>query len=192
MAASVALLGRRVSNVEPLTAPLQTMDNNVPSPGISERRYELLATCAAISWYWVTYNWRSSSSPKIFVLSLLFLPIIIFVHIAYRQDPGNRFRLLIVINVYVHEMNNMLAIMKLWESQSREEDDFENLEDTTARLCRFLKATESMDLMSKIVELKGFSGELNSSTQLLLQSSLQRTLDWLQARSFNLLGVSVS
>ena len=203
MAASASFPRRRESIVEPLTPPQQTMDDNPLSPGILPRNVEL-AIPLTVFFLFVplavdsTLFWSPKSVIKMLLLSFaISFSITTLVRLNYRRKPIVASRLWAVTDLYVREMNNLLSIMKLWESQSCEKvDNFGNNENTIARLSSFLNAMESLDLMNKIYELKGLSRHLNLVTKHLIRSPLHNTLElittWSRIGSFYLLQVLVS
>ena len=100
------------------------------------------------------------------------------IRLYYRQKPGIASRLQAVIDINVREMDNLLALMKLWESRSRQKVDGHSTgEDTMTRLRSFLKAMESLDLTNKIYELEGLSSHLNIVTKRLIRSQVIAAMD---------------
>ena len=107
--------------------------------------------------------------------------------LSFRADlylPDDRlktsiaFRFQVVTDIYVREMDKLLALMKLWESRScRKVDVYRNYEYTMTRLRRFLNAMGSPDLANKISESKDLSGQLISVTKRLIWYQLFMAID---------------
>ena len=141
--------------MEPLTTPQQTVDNNTL----------LLGTLP-----WIVGALLCSYNLSLYIETPL--------PPYYRQEPIIPSRLRAVLDINVREMGKLLALMKLWESRScRKVDDYRNEKHIMTRLRRFLNAMESLDLTTKIYELKGLSSHLNLVTQGLIRSPLLKAID---------------
>ena len=197
MAASASFRRRRrKSVVEPLSSPLQKMDDNPISPGTLPRNIDEidsavyflirctvpvgLLICLNLLWFDTRRFWSPVFLPELFLYRdytrLAFFGETIRPY--YRQHPCIASRLQAVIDTNVREMDNLLALMKLWESRSCQKVDGHSTgEDTMTRLGSFLEAMESLDLTNKIYELKGLSSHLNIVTKRLIRSQLLLAVD---------------
>ena len=95
-----------------------------------------------------------------------------------RQEHIIASRLWIIDGICVREMENLLALMKLYESRLyKNVDDHRDVVDVMTRLESFLEAMEFLDLTDKIYKLRGLSDHLNRVTKRLVRSPLLKTLD---------------
>ena len=186
MAASGSLPLRQESIAEPLTPPQQKWDDNRLPPRIMGRNVDIVMLLSlAIFIGLLLVNWSELTVLRaIALLVFSYIPSHIIGTIPfwyYRQGPSIASRLRGVIGIYVREMNNLLALMKLWESQSCQEvDDYKNDEDMMTRLRRFLNAMGSPDLTNKIYELKDLSRQLNRVTKRLIWPPLFKVTDLIE------------
>ena len=194
--AALALFRRRCgkSVVESLTSPLQKMEGN-PLSSVTLPRYhdEVILVrhfiLPAIQLgLLIGIVLRQSDKTRhwigvYFFAMLLFWPAIPIafegaIRLCYREEPCIASRLQAIIDINVREMNNLLALMKLWESRSfHKVNGYSTGEDTMTRLRSFLKAMESLDLTNKIYELEGLSSHLNIVTKRLIRSQVIAAMD---------------
>ena len=180
------------------------MDNNSLSLGILPRDVDIAITSTLFVFIviigLVEIDKSEFSNPVFWFavsLSIFSYCTIIPLRLSYRQKPKIASRIQAVIDIYVREMDNLLALMKLWESRSCQKvDDYRNDEDTMTRLRSFLNAIEFLDLTNKIYELKGLSSHLNLVTKRLIRSPLLKAIDlittWDIIGNFYLFRFSVS
>ena len=180
------------------------MDDNILSPGILRTNVDIVIPLTLVILIGMLLVDRTEfSSPVLRVVGLLFFSYAISHLITtlllehYRQKPSIASRLQAVRGIYLREMDNLLALMMLWESQSCQKvDDYRNDKDTMTRLRRYLNAMESLDLINEVYELKDLSGQLTRVTKRLIRSPLLKAIDlittWNVIGPFDLLRVSVS
>ena len=176
-----------------MTPPQQTMDVNLISPSTFPTYAEVgllfyFNKIAILLTYFLYIAWLSpfsprSESPDSSIAMLLFtwakcLCARRFILLQCRQKATIASRLQTVIEKYIPEMDNLLTLMKRWESRPcRKVNGCRNDEDTKTRLRSFLDAMESLDLTNKIYELKGLSNDLNLVTKRLIRSRLSKAID---------------
>ena len=186
MAASASFPRRQESIAESLTPPQQKMDVNPLLPGIISRNVDIMTLLTlAIFIGSLLVDWSELTVLRAVALLLFsYIPSDIIVTIFfryYRQEPSIASRLWAVIDIYVREMDNLLALMKLWESRSCQKvDNYRNDEDTMTRLRRFLNAMESLDLTNNIYALKDLSRQLNRVTKRLIRFPLFKATDLIE------------
>lgn len=184
MAASAAMPGRRASTLKLFTVWLEVIDTRLPMIDIIEKAIYITATMMFFYTqpppgsinigfgFSITREVLFSVAVFIYMTLLSYMSIII--SNDQRRDKHIAPRLRAVIVVYIAEMNNVLAIMKLWERQTYKEDgNSTKLLTTATRLHKFLTAMDSMDLNRKIHDLKISAEELNT-TQISPGSLLRR------------------
>lgn len=183
------------------------MDDNILSPGILRTNVDIVIPLTLVILIGMLLVDRTEfSSPVLRVVGLLFFSYAISHLITtlllehYRQKSSIASRLQAVRGIYLREMDNLLTLMMLWESQSCQKvDDYRNDKDTMTRLRRYLNAMESLDLINEVYELKDLSGQLTRVTKRLIRSPLLKAIDlittWIVIgpfHFFDLFPVSVS
>lgn len=183
------------------------MDDNILSPGILRTNVDIVIPLTLVILIGMLLVDRTEfSSPVLRVVGLLFFSYAISHLITtlllehYRQKSSIASRLQAVRGIYLREMDNLLTLMMLWESQSCQKvDNYRNDKDTMTRLRRYLNAMESLDLINEVYELKDLSGQLTRVTKRLIRSPVLKAIDLITTWNviepfhfFDLFPVSVS